>query len=273
MRLGVWLTGLLLLWGQGIAEAALQVRVDGDRLTLRAEQAPLREILQAIADVAHISLRLNAPLADPITVQFTQRPLLEALDWLLRDQSMLIRYTRERGAVRVEEVQVLASSPPSGRGGTMLPAKDAGVAEPPAPEAEAPPEITLSPDASPTERIEAAFVLAQDGQAETGQAILVDLLRTNEKAAVREEALMALTALATVPLEPVATAALTDPEPSVRLQAIARLGDMAKAEPGAREALERAAQQEQEEDLRETARAILEDLPSDNPAPTRRTQS
>jgi hypothetical protein len=57
-----------------------------------------------------------------------------------------------------------------------------------------------------------ALALVEDDLAETGRAILVDLLETNQEPDARQQALAALTSLDEVPVEPVARAVLTDPD-------------------------------------------------------------
>ncbi len=111
MRLAPLFAGLLVLSGTGTALGAVAVQVAGDRLTVRAEDASLQDILQAVAAAGHFPLHLDTSLTDPITVEIAQRPLLEVLVWLLREQSMLIRYTRDGDGVRVEDVRVVAGSP------------------------------------------------------------------------------------------------------------------------------------------------------------------
>jgi hypothetical protein len=62
------------------------VHLEGDRLTLSLQNAPLRDILKAVAATGHFTLRIEPPLADPITVQVRQRPLLAALTaFVMRD--------------------------------------------------------------------------------------------------------------------------------------------------------------------------------------------
>jgi len=243
MKLAVWLAGLPLLVSMGVVEAGVQVELDGDRLTLSAQNAPLQEVLQGVAAAARFSLRLEAPLTQPITVEFTQRPILDSLNWLLRDQSMLIRYARVRGAVQVEDVQVIAPSAPPGR---MEQARLGDASTPAVP-----------PETAPNERIATAFALVEGGQAETGRDVLVDLIYAHEDPAVRGEAMAALTQFEEVPLAPIATAALADEEPSVRLLALVLLADRAQPEEVARGILQDAASRDSDPDVRLAAMAML----------------
>jgi len=270
MGRGLGLAGLLLLSSLAVADAAVQVQVDGDRLTLRAENAPLQDILRAVATAGQFSLRIEGPLADQITVQFERQSFLEVLEALLRAQSMLIRYTREQGRLRIEEVQVLAPSPASG--GSQAVALGAPV-NPNTPAAAAVGEtspIEAKPQeqgTTPGDRIVEALALAEGGQPETGQQVLIDLARTHEEPEVRQEALAALISLEAAPLEPFASAALRDKDESVRLMALALVGEMARTEPAARRVLREIAERgvvsqvrEDEVDPRLIASGLLEDL-------------
>jgi hypothetical protein len=277
------LAGLLLLSSLAVAEAAIQVQVDGDRLTLRAENAPLQDILKTLADAGQFSLRLDAPLTDPISVQFEQRPLLDVLDALLGEQSMLIRYTREQGRLRVEEVQVLAPSPPSGDSQAValgtpvnpsIPVAVTGPSIPAAVTGEMPASEAGPQEQGPTagDRIAEALALAEIGQPETGRQVLIDLVRTHEEPEVRQEALAVLTGLEAAPLEPFASAALEDKDVSVRLLALALVGERAQTEPAAQGVLRYIAERgavlqvrEDDVDLRLIAGALLEDLRDRNP--------
>jgi len=254
MKLAVWLAGLQLLVSMGLVEAGVQVELDGDRLTLSAQNAPLQEVLQGVAAAAHFSLRLEAPLTQPITVEFTQRPLLDSLNWLLRDQSMLIRYTRAPGGVRVEDVQVIAPSTPPGRM-EQVRLEDASTP-------------AVPPETAPNERIATAFALVEGGQAEMGRDVLVDLIYAHEDPAVREVAMAALRQFEEVPLKPVATAALTDVEPSVRVLALALLADNAKPEGVARGILKKVASEDGDPDVRLVATALLGTAESAGPVET-----
>ncbi len=274
MRLAIRLVGLLLLCSLGAAEAAIQVQVDGDRLTLRAENAPLRDLLQAIATAGRFSLHLEAPLADQITLRLEQQPLMDVLEELLREQSSLIRYTKERGRLRIEEVQVLAPSLPlggaQGIGRTHLadPGRVAAAAEQtPLAEASAQQQGSLAGD-----RIAEALALAEGGQDETGRQVLIDLARTHEEPEVRQEALAVLTGFEATPLEPFASAATADKDESVRLLALAHVAEMARTEPGAQSVLREIAERgvvsqirEDELDPRLIAAALLEDLKGGTP--------
>ncbi len=268
------LASLLLLCNLGAAEAAIQVQVEGDRLTLRAENAPLQDILKTVADAGQFSLRLDAPLTDPISVQFEQRPLLDVLDALLGEQSMLIRYTREQGRLRVEEVQVLAPSPPSGGSQAVALGTPVNPSMPVAVTGEMPASEARPQEQGPTagDRIAEALALAEIGQPETGRQVLIDLVRTHEEPEVRQEALAVLTGLEAAPLEPFASAALGDKDESVRILALALVGEMARTDPAAQGVLRHIAERgvvmsvrEDGVDLRLIAGALLEDLRDGNP--------
>jgi hypothetical protein len=210
-----------------------------------------------VADAGHFTLRIEPSLADPITVQFQQRPVLEVLDGLLRDQSMLIRYTRTGGGVRVEDVQVIAPSPLPGLPETVRQA--GGVPPDMSPTAAdvATPEGLPPREAAPADRIADAFTLVEGGQAEMGRDVLVDLIYAHEDPAVRGVAMAALRQFEEVPLKPIATAALSDVEPSVRVLALALLADRAQPEAVARGILKKVASEDGDPDVRLVAMALL----------------
>jgi HEAT repeat protein len=278
VRLAVWLGGFLLLSSIGVAEAAVQVELDGNRLTVRAENTPLQDILQAVADAGHIALRLEAPLADKLSVQIDQKPVLDALDSLLQDQSSLIRYTRNPDGVRVEEVQVFAPSPPAGRKAPTSSTSNtsdsfntfitpwaalsgfgnvsaSGASGPPG--GDVPAAARAPSEASPPGKLATALDLLTGDQAETGRAMLVDLLKTDEDPNVRQSALFALGSAPTIPLQEVAKAAIADEDPSVRLVALKVLTDKAQADPTTRGILQQISQKDNDAQVRSAATALL----------------
>ncbi len=257
MKFAVWLAGLLLFAGISLAEAALQVELDGDRLTVKAENTPLRDILQAVADAGHFSLRLEAPFADKLTVQIDQKPVLDALDSLLQDQSSLIRYTRKPDGVRVEEVQVFAPSPSADRaaraalGNVSTPSASVALA------GEAPAAADVAAEASRPQKLVNALDLLTGDQAETGRAMLVDLLKTDEDPNVRQNALFALSSAPTIPLSEVAKAATADEDPSVRVVALTVLANRAQDDPRTQGIFQQISQNDDDEQVRQLATAFL----------------
>ncbi len=266
MKRIVWLAGLLLLVGLSAAEAAIQVEVEGDRVTLKAENAPLQEILQTIAAAGKFSLYLEVPLTEQLTVQIEHQPLLDALGLLLHDYSILIQYTQDKDRVLDVEVLASAASPPPRGAEAAAPGEAADVGETLREAEQVLVTLVASPEIAPTERIGAALALAAEGQAGTGQAALDDLLRTHQEPAVREQALAALASLPTVPIGAVASAALNDSEPAIRRLAVALLGAMAESSPQAGDIVRQVALLDGDGELRDTARALLEPAQSGTPS-------
>ena len=263
--LAPWVLGGLLVFSLGTVEGAVQVRMTGERLTVRAMNTPFRDVLQAVATAGQFSLQLDAPFSDPVTIQIEQQPLLDGLELLLRDQSSLIQYTREGGQVRVLEVIVLAQSPSPerARAAGLGVAADPGAL--PVSAVEILTKLATSAEAVPAERIGAALALAEGGDTTTGREVIADLLHRHEEPDVRQEALVALTGLAAMPLAPVEAAAMYDPEPSVRSLALALLSEVAKTDPRAAETLGQAALQDADAGTRQMAQALLEASRDGNP--------
>ncbi len=257
MKLAVWLAGLLLLVSMGVAEATVQVELDGDRLTIKAENASLRDILQAVAKAGQFPLRLEAPLTEKLTVQIDRKPVLEALDSLLEDQSNLIRYTRKPDGVRVEEVLVFAPSPSADRTARARREEVSAPGASAVPAGEAPASTGAAAEASRPKKLVTALDLLTGDQAETGRSMLVDLMKTDEDPGVRQQALFALGSAPTIPLPEVAKAAVADEDPSVRLVALKILADKAQDDPSAQSVFRQISQNDKDEQVRQVATALL----------------
>ncbi|HEY7517712.1 MAG TPA: hypothetical protein VIE36_05395 [Methylomirabilota bacterium] len=108
-------TVLLLLALAPAAAAAPRERVTvetrGDRVTLRAEQAPLAEVLQHLAKATGFSVHSAEPLDAPVTLDLRDVSLQDALRQLLRFSSTLAIYDGERG--RLSALYVVAKNPES----------------------------------------------------------------------------------------------------------------------------------------------------------------
>lgn len=115
-RAAVVLTlSLLLLWpsgpcAKGPSTVALGVR--GDRLTLRAEAAPLAAILQRIAEATGIVIYLEESVQERISANLTDVGLEEAMRRLLKHRNSIFLYGESRLVPSV--VYVLGP-----RGGTL----------------------------------------------------------------------------------------------------------------------------------------------------------
>ncbi len=101
---------LLLLLALTPAQAAPPtVRIEGDRLTVRASQAPLRDILQQFAH-ADVSVKLDPSIDVLITGSCRRTPMEEALDALLQPYSYVLFWESIPGPLgtlpRLTEIQV-----------------------------------------------------------------------------------------------------------------------------------------------------------------------
>jgi len=235
------------------AEGRAVVRVEGDRLTVKLIQVPLRDVLLAIAQQSGLRIFLDPALDDRLSLAFSNLPLEVGLRRLLGDRSALFLYTSpgEEGGLKLEEVRVYASRQaellqpePSSVGGDDV--------------AQSLREMLTDPE--PAQRIAAALALAEGKQAGVALGVLLDLLNTQKEPSIREEVLAVLQVFDTVPVEPIAKVALSDKRPSLRLQALTLLGRTAEADPRAKGILRQAARGDRDETVREVAQALLDSL-------------
>jgi len=237
MKWVAWPIGLLIICGVGVSDAAVQIEADGSHLTISAQDAPLEDVLHAIAAATGFSLYLSAPLSQPISATFSRSSVLDILEALLRDQSSLIRYRWTPEGAEVEEVLVLGPATP-GKQPEVVVAQETPPAAPVAvavAQPTAPPATPSEPEAA--KRIEEALAFAGAEQSEAAREILADVVREHEDSAVRGDALAALAGMDTVPVDLAASAAIGDEDPEVRVLGLALLGEMARHDSEAREIL------------------------------------
>jgi hypothetical protein len=99
------------------AAAPVTIEARGDRLTVRAREVSLRLILERIGEIARITVHIEAPTEERITVEFQDVPLEEALRRLLRHRSAVLIYETVAGplvSVRVVRPASLTDSPSLG---------------------------------------------------------------------------------------------------------------------------------------------------------------
>lgn len=92
-----------------VPAAALEVRLSGDRLTLRARQAPLRHVLGRLAGDG-VRVRVDPALNPPVTADFSNREMSAALKSVLVGLDFALIWERPAGsdAIRLAEIQVFA---------------------------------------------------------------------------------------------------------------------------------------------------------------------
>lgn len=70
--------------------ASVSVSVDGDQVAVTASEAPLREVLEAIADYCGLEVRFASALTQPVTLHGSPMPIEELLRRVLSDESYLL---------------------------------------------------------------------------------------------------------------------------------------------------------------------------------------
>lgn len=80
--------------GADAAPGTVYVELQGDLVTLRAHDAPLRDILAGIARQGNLSIESLSPLQKRISVEFEKLPLPQALVRIMRGESYLLHRTR-----------------------------------------------------------------------------------------------------------------------------------------------------------------------------------
>ena len=83
---------------QGAAAKQLEVHVDGGRLTVALHTASLADVLAAVARASGISVTLDAPVNEPVTMSFAALPLDEGLRRILGSRSFVFLYGGNPGA-------------------------------------------------------------------------------------------------------------------------------------------------------------------------------
>ena len=103
----------------GLATAIVEARIDGGLLTLRADGAPLADVLRAIGKAGAFPVVIRGELAAPVSASFTDHPLEGALRELVSTHALIvmrkepsapafaeIRVIENRAAAGVEDVEV-----------------------------------------------------------------------------------------------------------------------------------------------------------------------
>jgi HEAT repeats len=114
------IVGLLALVPHAAALAAadgagrVSLRIEGDLITIRAEDATLKQVLEAIAAKQGFDVILRGDLDQKIDRTLTRVPLADALRRLLGRHSMVTTYrTTDAGATVLAELRVYAASAPA----------------------------------------------------------------------------------------------------------------------------------------------------------------
>jgi hypothetical protein len=227
--------GLLLVTGVAGAQGQLQVEVHDGVVTLAVEEMPLMELLEEIARQSGLVVELEEPLAEPVSLELTGVPLVEALQQVLRGRNYV--YQRSGSSRGVEGSPVIRP----GRlwvlsGGaarehlqavTVEPCQNEGLDESRiATTGDCPGRLEIALTHSDARvRLAAISELTDaggDGAAETLAAALTD-----DDVAVREEAIYGLGEVGDEESLPALQQALVDPDRRVReaaIDAVATIG-------------------------------------------------
>jgi hypothetical protein len=220
----------------------VEVSVESGRLSVRAHEAPLAEVLRAVGRHAGVTMVLSGDLDTPVTETLTDVPVEEGIRRLSRWHSIVLIYGEPTGGVGEDvgltEVWVVGVAgglvgaghrPSDVRGGDAR--------------AGAPRQLSSARNVESQERVDdGQDVVARERAVwaqvhEQGISAIADTLRavatTDPSPRVRRAALMALTREPGVyGVKELREAVTTDPAPLVRRTAIWALASMRSAEAG-----------------------------------------
>jgi thermitase len=107
---GLWTTlFMLVLFGQKAHGVGLGVQLNGDRLTLNAEKAPLQEILLRLSD-SGIRVQIDPQINPSVTASFENRDIQKALESILKGLDHVLIWESGQGpsgpVPKIAEIQV-----------------------------------------------------------------------------------------------------------------------------------------------------------------------
>ena len=231
--------------------ADLSVELSNGLLSLRAEDVPLRAILDEIARVTDVRIRATdgaAPAGDetPTTLVLADVRVDDAVRRLLTGRDFVLVYssTGRLREARVYEAATSASARTSAPDGADVPRlRGAALADP-----------------DPRERARALEDLAANLDQRAALDAVVEVLGRESNPGLLERALDIVGSERALPLEPVLRLAASNPEPRVRIKALTRLSEQAARDVRARQALEVAAADDSSPAVRDTAAKLLRDV-------------
>ena len=110
----------------GAAAAAVEVRIDDGLLTLRAEGAPLAEVLRAVGAAGAFRVVLRGTFAAPVRDSFTGQPVERAVRRLAGGHVLVILYGEApapgRGGRAIAEIRVIEQQGQASSAGEPAPA-------------------------------------------------------------------------------------------------------------------------------------------------------
>ena len=241
------------------------VRVEHNRLQVALNQALLAEVLQQVAHQSGFRLLMPATVDDRVSMVFNSLPVPEGLKRLIGQRNFVFLFTPTG---QLEEVRLYAFPAsefvPQGRAqGEETSIREATAFQ------ERLPSPSVDPEGERTQQRGDTVARASQQEAETALTTVLTLLTPQYEPSLRQQALEALASFgADVPVPPITDIALSDPEPSVGLQAAELLSQQAGSNPIAHQALRQVAAVARHTMVRMKALALLqtlEKMPHDEP--------
>jgi hypothetical protein len=268
-----WLLSVVLGGGPGVhaAEAPLvSVQLEGGRLSLTAETAPLGGVLAAIAEASGIAVRVDPTaqsevMARPVTLRLERLEVERAMAQVLGSAHYVFLYS----PAGLAEVRIYASSPggarlASGRGDAARAGNPAGRsaddedeedAERRAEAARWSRESTAALD--PDERVQALERLSEVGDPALITRTALDVLQRDKHAEVLDAALDLLADQESLAIEPLLQFAAATPDRGLRVRALEILAERSPDDPRVPGLVRTLASRDPDPDFRETAAELL----------------
>src|SRR5262245_5572810 len=185
--------------------AALSVRVEKGMLSVEAHDAPLSEVLHAIAEQAAVSLEIHGDSKDRVTDSFSDERLGPGIQRLARGHNVILVYAAANGSDdrgRLVEAHVYEASAPAARL-TVVP-----------------------PDRSARLRLVRELMRQARQQPAASRSSLTAMVQSDEDPTVRASAANALGNIRGPETVAILTAALGDQDATVRASAMSSRGRM-----------------------------------------------
>lgn len=261
--------------------SAITLTVRDGLLSLAARDVPLQTIVEQITDRTGVRVRFDqssaSALDELVDIAIQDVSVENALRLLLRGRDLVFVY----GPGRLAEARVYgraASRPaavPPAASVSSTPAAAPPVAAAPGAATPAAPPVAGAPlDATTLTRLRSEALESADAGvrgralesiAATGDAarireVAVAMLDRETNAGLLQRVLDLVAEDRTVPLDPVVKLALSNPAPEVRVKALTHLGADAERTPRARQTLEASATNDPAPNVRDAARALLQQV-------------
>src|SRR5262245_8722683 len=266
---------LVVVWTPPCAAASprVTVGVEDNRLSVVGGGAVLSDVLAEIGRQARLLFRLDPALEARVAEERTDAVIEalspeQALRRLLPTDSLIFVY----GANGLAEVRGYADRGQrraQGNGRARLQEMDSGATAGAGPAMRSDEGASVDrahlasqalTDADPEVRATALESLAGSGDAESAVATAAEVLARDRDEAVLDRALAVLGEQDTMPLEPVLRFAAGDGDPDLRMRALSMLRHRGDEDARVHGLLTRVARDDRSADVRETAKALLDDL-------------